>query len=392
MATAPSYLPFDKIKLSNVVGIFTLYKNVNMYPVFRLIQLNDAAGIYHLGHQMHTRGTRKPDKVSKKKACKKCFRNSISIDMEPNINLKLSAASLKLTGIKSYEDGLQAFTKLKENLDRVESTLQYLSEHLLEAHECVKWIKGLIKGEQIYIISESDIIVNSSDVMVYENAHYLSLNSKLYNMLHGLPERIPSGAIKHKMLHYGENGEVIEYPLIMVETMTLIIPPVLIEIPVTLDRRLAEFFLDKMVDFTSYEEYCKTLDWMLTLKSLFSISPEKESQSLTQLGFGYGNNNYNYNLGFEVKLSLIDKIFRNNSGFTSDYHKEVAKFAKVSLPMTTPIELANQIRKKKVKWSHKFTIYKTGSVTQSGPHPVLNAIAYEKFIRIIEANYATLTK
>lgn len=390
------YPPFDKIKVSNVVGIFTIKSNINIYPIFRLCQLNGIGSIFYMSYQMYSRGSRKGKGNNKKKKCKKCWRNGISINMSPSINLKLSQTSLKMTGIKSYEEGLSAFNKLKSNLDYVEDTLRYMNDNMDLAKNSVNWIKDVVKGEEIFVIKDSDIIISPEDIVIHGDYYYLNINSAVYNHIYNSSGsiEIQESAILNKLTVKGNNGEIIEYPLFLVEKIRLIKELNNIEINKTcgFSPRLIKFFLDKIVDFNRYDEYCKCLDLILTIKSLFTGGPGGSEGTLIQTGFGYGNINYNYNLEFPVKLSVIDKIFRNNSGFLSDYHKEVAKFVKVSLPMVTPPELKDEIRKKKNKWSHKFTIYKTGAVTESGPHGQLNRIAYEKFISIIEKNYEFLTK
>ena len=106
----------------------------------------------------------------------------------------------------------------------------------------------------------------------------------------------------------------------------------------------------------------------------------------------YSNINYNYNVGFNIKLNLLSKIFTQDTGFICEYQIDLNKFASVSYFMNIPKELRNSIRKKTDSFSHKFTVYKTGSVTQSGPHPELNKIAFNKFKEVILKNKNVITK
>lgn len=206
-----------------------------------------------------------------------------------------------------------------------------------------------------------------------------------------MPDLIPREAIKHKILNRHEDGQILEYPLIIVNKIRLLKNIDNIVTPEELSPRLIKFFLDKMSDFNQYDAYCLNLDWFITIKSLY-INDTSIKQTIMYTKFGYGNINYNYKLGFPVKLATIDKIFRNSNDFSSEYHKDVAKFVRISLPMNASEEIIQQVRKKKQHWSHKFIIYKTGSVTQSGPHPVLNEMAYNKFIEMILKNRDMLVK
>jgi hypothetical protein len=90
-------------------------------------------------------------------------------------------------------------------------------------------------------------------------------------------------------------------------------------------------------------------------------------------------------LGFPIKLKVLDAIFKKNPEFECEYLKDMSKYVRISLAIKMPPELESHVRRKTEK-PHKFIIYRTGSVTESGPHPVVNEIAYNKFIEVIVKN------
>ena len=79
---------------------------------------------------------------------------------------------------------------------------------------------------------------------------------------------------------------------------------------------------------------------------------------------------------------MLDKIFRKYNEFLPDYHKDISTFVRICYLQKIPEDLQGEIRRKEDKLP-TLIIYKTGSVTQSGPHPILNKIVFEKFLQVI---------
>jgi len=366
---------FSKISVSNVVGLFTLSNKFNAYTVFRLCTLYKIGNITGLDYQNFHRGA-----INVKSAnCKKHWKNAIGIKMNKNLSCKLSDETLHLTGLKSKQQAYECFQELKDNLAEVEDNIKYMNDNIEMAKLCVNCIKVLLKGEEIYVIKNSSIRVNCEDVVIYKCNLYLNISSKLYKKLYQSQHLIPDGCYDSKMVYSNTNGKI-EYPLLELKKFTTIKQDK-IQIPIELDSRLINFFLDKVADFTSYNDYVLNLDWFLTIRSVFA-----SGDKLEEMGFKYGNNNYNYNLGFAVNLDCINSLFNKVDGFVCEYFKDISKFAKVSIPMEVPEHLISQIRKGENAKCPKFIIYNSGSITQAGPHPEINMIAYSKFINVILNN------
>ncbi|HLX52744.1 MAG TPA: hypothetical protein VKR58_02330, partial [Aquella sp.] len=248
-----------------------------------------------------------------------------------------------------------------------------------------------------YVIEGTPYEVPPKDIIIYGTNMYLNIASDLYKTISKNLSSLPIISVVNKLIvptisHPGQilgNEEFIEYPIININAVHKIKSISQIEVPQEF-HKLVDFFLDKIKDFNTYEEYSLNLDWFLSLKSIYEKDVENSLCDIKCLRFAYGNNNYNYKLGFEIKLTKLNMIFRKNPEFDCERINTVSKYVRLSLPMVIPPELKDQVGSKSKTPSHKFIIYKTGSVTQSGPHPFLNNIAYNKFITEINNNIETL--
>lgn len=397
-----NFKTFDELKVSNIVGIYKFEPMLNLNVIFRLCQLNNSSKIYYMNYQGHSRGKRLQNRKKKKTTCVKCFKNSISIDMDESLGLKLSQNSLQLSGFKSKDVAEHALKVLTSELNNIESFLVYIDQHLEEATRCINFIKDNFKGDTIYQIEGTRIIVDSKDVIIYGSNMYLNFNSSLYSYILKDPSLIPANSIKGKLTNQIQNNtnntsSFNVYPIIEIVKVHSIKSLASLTVPPDISFHLIEFLLDKITDFNNFEEYSLNLDWFLTLKSVCDTPPVRNIDSISihhfemkNIQFSYGNINYNYNLGFPVKLAIIDRIFKRNSEFVSAYDKDIVKFVRISLSMDIPDDLALTVKNKLKKPSHKFIIYKTGSIFQSGYHPILNKIAFDKFMNVVSKNIGRL--
>lgn len=378
---------FDQLKVSNTVGIITLKSKLNLYPIFRLCTLNGIGNISYTSYHMYSRGV----KLKKKKNCMRCWKNALNIEMVIGshniVSLKISNDIIHLTGIKSEAHAIECFELLKANLNEVENTLNYINNNMEIAKNCINYIKEITKGYPIYVIKNSDILVNPNDVIIHDNSMYVNISSNLYKQLEQKRSIIPKQAIIGEMV-VPKDGGYSTYLLISVEKrISLKSINELENIPSGTSTRILKFFLDKMQDFYCYDSYILNLEWFLDIHSLYP-----DGNKLEYINFAYGNNNYNYNIGFAVKLINMYKLFNNTPEFITEYNKETVKYVSISLPMEIPKELKKSIRKKDNIFYHRFIIYKTGSITQSGPHHDLNKLAYDKFMKIIMDNVEMLKR
>lgn len=94
--------------------------------------------------------------------------------------------------------------------------------------------------------------------------------------------------------------------------------------------------------------------------------------------------NYNFKLEKEIDRWKIADLLKKNSDFLIIYDNTISKNVTVNIPFEITEEFKNEIQRKKDKMYHTILIHKTGSVTQTSPHPELAKDAYNKFKELIE--------
>jgi hypothetical protein len=296
---------------------------------------------------------------------------------------------------------------------------------------CLEWIKTICKGNIAYIIKDTNIIIDPNNIILHGESIFLDVSSDMYKKMMENIDLVPEDSIKVTKVSF--NNTIIDIPLITVIKINMITLPELIQVPDNLDRNVITFLLDKIVDYNNYDKYIMDMEFILTVKTIYKtvdtgtevpkveglrtelnkpevpkaevpkaevpkvevpkaeiVNEVPKIKELEYTKFGYGNNNYNYNLGFNINLGVISKIFEKYDDFIVEYNKDVAKYVKISYPMEIPDHLISSITKKKKMFSHKFIIYKTGSINQSGPHPELNEIAYNRLFNIISYHHKEL--
>jgi len=88
--------------------------------------------------------------------------------------------------------------------------------------------------------------------------------------------------------------------------------------------------------------------------------------------------NYNYNIGFKINRLKLYEILTNN-GFICKYNNSINHLFCARLPYK-----CDNIKRKKMY--HSFMIYRSGSITQSGPDENMMKEAYDKFMNLVINN------
>ncbi len=146
--------------------------------------------------------------------------------------------------------------------------------------------------------------------------------------------------------------------------------------PDSIDSELAKYLIGLIPDYIFYDVYAKQLNWFLTVDRLYE--PDSEN-TISMCQIQYISINYNYSLACELRLfRLIDELLK--LGIHAEQDTISQHWLTVHIPYKIPDDLKMYILKKEEKYVHTFIIYTRGSITQSGPHPTLNKIAFETFI------------
>lgn len=319
---------------------------------------------------------------------KNCIMLSMSISNK-NVAVKLATTSIHLCGTKNDVMAIETFEVLKYNINSIEEVLNYIKKSPEAAKKTVDFIKSITKGDPGYVVESADEFVPNDQIYCLDGTTCLVVNSdsfnKLYQKSSSLNKELSSKVLcQYEMSASGMNT----YPIFVYRAHSMHYPTENIEIPLDCDQVIFDFLMDKSMDFNVYEYYSQFLDYAISIPSLY-IEPMEFGAVM------YVNINYSYDIGVRINRSSFRNFVNSyQSKFTSEYHKTADRFVTVYLPFEIPTHLASSIQrtKKPEKMCHKFIVYKTGSVTQSGPHPELNQHAYRLFMDMVKAGKSTFEK
>lgn len=262
----------------------------------------------------------------------KAFKNSVTLDISTvikNSSIKVCPKKLQICGAASLEDGINAANLTLTNIKHLEDKLVWVQNNPEKTQEIIKWLKENTKGEPV----EIDCTTLNPETLTPENQiqHFkLSKPSKL--------------------------------------------------IPEEFNQDIASWLLSLIDDFQYYDDYCMKLDYLTNVRSVIS------SKELSISNAGYSMLNYNYKLGFEVDRDALHVNIDGVNGFMAVYDNALKSYVTIVLPYDLPENSFINKKKKKVP-HHTFLVYRSGSVTQSGPGEELMREAYYLFMNTIKDLY-----
>jgi hypothetical protein len=258
------------------------------------------------------------------------FKNAVTIDIstkKKNISLKLSAFSIQMCGASSKEDGEEAAMHIINHLHRIQNILNKIALNLTHTLTIIEWVKEHSKG--------------------------------------ALTEK------PNWELHVGSNISLKVYT----PTMDHFIVKPDIPFPAEFDPDIANFVVSMTEDFLYHSDMIKKLDYIPKFPPVI-----KEAIYVRRLDMAMVN--YNYSLGFEIDRDRLNQCIDGQNGFISRYNNALATSVTIELPYEPPADSAIKRRKGKIP-HHTFLVYRSGSVTQSGPGGKLMEDAYYLFINTI---------
>lgn len=142
-----------------------------------------------------------------------------------------------------------------------------------------------------------------------------------------------------------------------------------------MSQSLVKFFLSFEHDFMYFSDLYKK--WLFTFNDirLYDELPRIDKVCPSMV-------NFNYSLNFKVDRQALCQHINKNNGFLSRFYNAVGSAVTVECVYEPP---KNSIVKKKANKipHHTFLIYRTGSVTQSGPDVLLMEEPYYRFMETI---------
>lgn len=341
--------PFEELPVTTMTMIMSLSNWVNTECAFHLLPITRIAisqtresskcklphcaipgSILSMRYRCNVRGVIRSKSDS--------FKNAVTIDISTkrkNISLKLSPFSIQMCGASSRADGVEAATHVLNHLKRVQGLLNKIQEDIPAALEVIKWVKENTKGDAT---EKPNWCVSGNKHGDEDQSNHLTL--RIYR-----PTQ--------------------DYSIIKPKNL----------IPDNLDGEIAMFILSMTDDFMYHSDMCSKLDFIPSITTIIEEPLELKHVDEAMV-------NYNYSLGFEVDRASLNHLIDGQNGFISRYNNALANSVTIELPYDPPEGTAIKRRKNKVP-HHTFLVYRSGSVTQSGPGGQLMRDAYYLFMNTI---------
>lgn len=259
----------------------------------------------------------------------KDFKNAIMIDFsiaDKNINVRISSTCIHICGAKSLHHFTETLNILKTKLDILNSFYTYLREHQAEAKEVTDYIQSIV-------MYDPNAINRCSVYLPIKEEHISRFNEMQLNMI-----------------------------------------------------KIAQNFLEirdaveGKYTYTSCLDFLGDLEWIL-LKN----GPLYESLTVGDVKISMINKNYK--LGFNIDRRELAKTLTQYPNFRIRYDTAMNHYVRIEIPFTidegSNIHRKNRNKKKPENNSHAFTVYRSGSVTQTGPNFELMEEAYMEFNRVM---------
>lgn len=122
--------------------------------------------------------------------------------------------------------------------------------------------------------------------------------------------------------------------------------------------RLFDLYTRSIHEFTTYDDYIKELTWIQNVKHIYTGDLKIETIYTAMI-------KYNFDLGFNVNRQKLAVLINGIHGFRSRYDNSSEHYVSIRKPYTEGEDIFQQRKKNKIP-GHKFSVYESGIVTQSG--------------------------
>jgi hypothetical protein len=334
--------PYESLKTTTITSVVKIDGAVDPAVAFQLIpitrveikqkrnatkcklpHLKDQPGaVLSARYRKHTRG------VVKNK--KNPFKNSVTIDMclrEKNVGLKLSKNTIHICGCKHKAHSEETTELIFGHLKKIQRMLNILHKTETSLQTTMNFVKEVTKGKDIQKVKTRLVIGKNVTVEVFTRT---------------------------------------------IEQEIINIPPLFI--PEGINKDVVEFLLSFCDEFLYHSDYCTKLNYISRIKHVYK-------EKLSMVNYSEAMVNYNYSLGYKINRELLGECIASKNGFYSRHNNELSNSVTIELPYHPKDDY---IKKKKNKVPHhSFLVYKSGSVTQSGPNTNEMKDVYYLFMKTI---------
>lgn len=335
------FTPFEQLRITTITMIMGLSNGVNTEAAFHLLPITQVAihqtresskcklphcaipgSILSMRYRDNVRG------VIRSKASP--FKNAVTIDISTtrkNISLKLSSFSIQMCGASSREDGIEAATHVLNHLKFIQQTLNQIHQNPDQAQRTLEWVIENTRG-------------SLTEKPGWEDQVYGTFTLRV-------------------------SRATTDY--------TLVTPTV--AVPLELNEDLARFYVGLSNDFLYHSDYCRKIQYIPSIQSI--IDEPLEIDRIDE-----AMKNFNFNLGHEVDRFTLNQLMDGRNGMLSRWQQTLSAHTTVELPYEPQPSIVAKRRKGRVS-KISFLIYKSGSVTMSGPGGEIMEQGYNLFMRTI---------
>lgn len=347
-------IPFEDLKITTMTLVMSLTNEVikkNAYLLLPVTYIENYKTTKKLGkHKLphsdpgNIISNRYLGKVRGIIAKKFPFKNHVTIVIsttKKNIHLKLSESSIQMCGASSNKDGVEAAQHIINHLTNIQNDLDYINQHRVEFEIALEWVISNIKGEPV---DKPSWERREKEMLLFK-----PVNDLIFNIY----KPVPDHTVK-----------------------------IINQIPLHLDVICATFlisFSNDLIVNAKYNDYqifysdvVKGLHYISTIQYVIEnpIQIDHIDEAMV---------NYNYKLGFFIDRINLDKYIDGENGFISRYNNALTTCVTIELPYEPLKNIVIKRKKNKIP-HHTFLVYKSGSVTQSGPGGELMEQAYYLFM------------
>ena len=371
-----------------------------------------------------------------KTSSSKSFRNSVAIDIctsGKNISAKLVKNKIHMCGPNSLGLAREGAQHIIDHLINIQKELDYISEHLQERDEVIRWMMRETKGDNYIINEDTQEIVELSEGEIIRNSVIYDINKQVKYSYREVPFKWEDGdnlnpdnvivnkygqpyyrsltkkekrdglgeypimrlgdTVKLKMnIPCDDRGnkfnKVCRFPLRVMQVTSVKFPSSVVKsltedsrisFPKHINSQIARFLLNYVQDYAYHHILC---DFLENFKNISRVYMEEDNIPLSIKDMNIAMINYSYSLKMNIDRWSLAQLIDGHEGFRARYNNTTDHHVTVTLEYTADVE--ETITRKGLQ-NHTWMIYKSGIVTQSGPSPALMAPVYYKFMEFIDS-------
>jgi len=354
-----------------------VFKDVKELPFLNkpgaIMSMRDTAG--------NSRGVCKVKKVNNEWVPVKSFGSAcVTIDMCiscKNVSIKLFASKIGLSGVKNSQQAMETAVLLINKIIDIQRWFDWVDKYPDYAQQVIDWYKQNSKANPTLI----PIPTEQELKMIWLDQHNINYTND--NVIKQYQENYDN--FKQQYLN-----NIAEQNKQLLDTIKL---PTEIHVHQYWAEKceiLTDFALyihNISQDYNKHSLLCEILDMFVNSRHVTSL--QNNPKLLVN-----NNVNHNFDLGCKIIRSRLAKKFSAISEYEVIYRNDSSSGSGVIItipydrpPFEIPEEIKPYINRGKSN-KYQFVVFSSGSVTFSGPHVLLNEIAYNKFMQ----DFATVAK